>query len=500
MVIFVTAVQGLFALCLLNNYSISVKAGKVTSNVQIHLPKELQRENGYDHREALFGLPPYGASIIQNVYYSTSNPLLCEPLQSISWKSPFILLIDRGGCSFVQKVRNAQHSGAAAVIIADSQCQCKAKDICTSEPGMDCEDHEPIMADDGSGYDITIPSVLLFKQDADPIKAVLTAGQAVRAELAWPLPHDDHVEYELWSSPTDWASREFKLQFKEAAMALGNQASFTPHFYIYDGIESMCRDDKNNNVCDNLCTNVGRYCATDPDNDLNFGISGADVVKESLRRKCIWDIYGKDNGIGVEWWDYVAGFETLCDTSDLFMKDDCVKKVMSSASVDYDEVEKCIESTGGLEKPAKNSFLEEELAAKADSQVVILPVAYVNGVPLRGGLEFATVFKAICAGYPTSKRPPVCTECANCSDEKACVESGQCKDKSNGGVDQKTFAASLAGVTIFFSLLAIIQYVRSQRLMRAQVRGILAEYMPLEKEGMNGISTAIEQDDDGEFT
>lgn len=31
---------------------------------------------------------------------------------------------------------------------------------------------------------------------------------------------------------------------------------------------------------------------TDPDFDTKAGVSGADVVKESLRQKCIWNIYG----------------------------------------------------------------------------------------------------------------------------------------------------------------------------------------------------------------
>jgi uncharacterized Fe-S cluster protein YjdI len=82
-------------------------------------------------------------------------------------------MVDRGGCTFVQKVRNAQHSGAAAVVIADNTCLCKFEKICTSGQGEVCEKREPIMADDGSGDDITIPSMLLFKQDADPIKSAL---------------------------------------------------------------------------------------------------------------------------------------------------------------------------------------------------------------------------------------------------------------------------------------------------------------------------------------
>ena len=90
-------------------------------------------------------------------------------------------MVDRGGCTFVQKVRNAQRSGAAGVIIADNTCLCSAGDSCHSDPGTDCETREPIMADDGSGADISIPSFLMFKQDADPIKAEVMAKQALAA-------------------------------------------------------------------------------------------------------------------------------------------------------------------------------------------------------------------------------------------------------------------------------------------------------------------------------
>ena len=47
--------------------------------------------------------------------------------------------------------------------------------------------------------------------------------------------------------------------------------------------------------CGSLCTNRGRYCMTDPDFDTKAGVSGADVVRESLRQKCIWNIYGGEN-------------------------------------------------------------------------------------------------------------------------------------------------------------------------------------------------------------
>ena len=62
---------------------------------------------------------------------------------------------------------------------------------------------------------------------------------------------------------------------------------FTPYYYIYDGIRSGCQGESGENQCYNLCSNNGRYCAVDPDNDLDVGVSGADVVAESLKYMCI---------------------------------------------------------------------------------------------------------------------------------------------------------------------------------------------------------------------
>jgi len=461
----------------------------------------LSRPSGYDHREALFGIPPYGGSIQQNVIYAGTNDM-CSATTNNDWKSPFILMVDRGSCSFVQKVRNAQHAGAAAVIIADNTCQCKHDKICTPEPDAVCEEHEPIMADDGSGYDITIPSVLLFKQDADPIKEVFSKKHTVRIELGWSLPNPDgHVEWDLWTSPTDYVTTKFKSEFKAAVVALGSAATLTPHMYVYDGLAAKCRNEEGTSDCMNLCTNVGRYCAADPDNDLNYGISGADVVGESVRRLCLWKLYG-DDGIGLEWWNYIEAFQDTCDTSLLFMRDDCIKLAMLEAGVDYDAVQQCVLNNGGLDEPEENVLLQQQLDDKEANGIVIMPVVYVNGVAVRGQLEFATIFKAICSGYALGTEPNICTKCSNCSDEKTCVNIGKCPI-SDGTVEQSTFLASMASIVLFFSAIGVGCYVRQQRIMKDQVRGMIKEYMPLDMSQQNNDGTALEQDDDdaqGTFT
>lgn len=90
----------------------------------LQIPHSLFKESGYDHREALFGVPPYGGSIAQNVYYADSD--LCEPNvdtrggypqrdndssgKMAPWPSPYILMVDRGGCTFVKKVGRVIHA------------------------------------------------------------------------------------------------------------------------------------------------------------------------------------------------------------------------------------------------------------------------------------------------------------------------------------------------------------------------------------------------------
>ncbi|KAL7551577.1 hypothetical protein ACHAWF_014760 [Thalassiosira exigua] len=460
----------------------------------------------------------YGGSLAQTLYYASDT--LCDynsvdtrggyPIRAkdddgnmLPWQSPFILMVDRGGCTFVQKVRNAQRAGAAGVIIADNSCLCEAERSgkCHSDPGRDCEEREPIMADDGSGSDISIPSFLMFKEDADTVKAEVEANHPVRIEMSWQLPTpDDRVEYVLWATPTDIISQDFLKDFKEAAVALGKRAYFTPEMYIYDGERSGCIGIDGQDDCYNLCTNNGRYCATDPDNDLDRGISGADVVRESLRRMCIWKQYGEDDGVGVPWWDYVNEFMFRCNTEEFFSSKQCVEDAMSHAGVDAGNIDQCMADSGGLEGDSPNNILETQLNDKDASGVVILPAMYVNKVSIRGSLEFPVIFRAICAGYASGTTPSVCATCASCPDQKSCISNGFCGSKKiQESVSTSHMVYAMMGLSVVFFLVSYIQHRRYQSQMQAQVKGIIAEYMPLESDQAQGGTTAVSEED-GEFT
>ena len=474
-------------------------------------------------------MPPYGGSIEQNVYYADAD--LCDPLKDYSrggyptrendesgtmaeptsgndevgtmaqWKAPYILMVDRGACTFVKKARNAQKLGASAVVIADSTCLCVAGDDCVSEGDSFCETKEPIMADDGSGSDVTIPSFLMFKQDADPVKDVLQQNKIVRMQMSWKLPNPDStVKYLIWTTPTEPVSLPLQKEFRHVAKALGKKAQFTPHMYIYNGIYAGCKSLEGENQCFNLCTNVGRYCASDPNEDLDKGISGADVVAESLRRICIWNEYGAADGIGMPWWDYVGEFLFRCIGEDFFTNDDCIKDAMKRASVDHAKIQKCMDDSGGLEGDVEDTLLNAELLPQDTDGVVIMPSIFVNDAPLRGKMSTFEVFEAICSGYLVGSEPDSCKKCRTCDDVQTCVSTGRCPGDNSNTVSIPVFMGTLFAVMVIFSVLGVVQWQRSQRQIRLQVRGIVAEYMPIDPNvNVESLGIPDDEDDDGDL-
>jgi PA domain len=479
---------------------------------------------GYEHRAALFGTFPFGGKIQQKVYYA--NTTLCDAdevafgrLNSYpksgatespesTWDPPFILMVDRGSCTFVHKVRNGQKAGAAAVLIADNICMCMhLKDGCQMPPDQDqCETTEPFMSDDGSGADISIPAFLLFKTDADAIKSTLVGrNQPVVAELSFSIPNPDgHVEYDVWTSPGDPVSREWINTFQSAAMAFSSHAKFTPHMDIIDGVLNNCGSPSDNdpenimaNICEGLCTNHGRYCALDPDGDLAVGASGSDVVVESLRQLCIWQVYGGTDDIGVEWWKYAKTFAMECaydptgvlKEGEKFANAKCITNALDLAGIDPVKIEKCIADTGGLDGDVVNTLLEQQLLEKTKDGMIVLPTLFVNNAPVRGAFDYQNAFRAICNGFAAGSGPDICEVCDRCHDVVSCVaKGGQCDDAvgpmgiavSGSGISHTTFFASIVALVSCFGIVGYVLHRRQQRYMHDQIRGIMAEYMPVD--------------------
>lgn len=101
----------------------------------------------------------------------------CQALapNSLSGK---IALIDRGGCTFVVKVKNAQNAGAVAAVVANN--------------GGDS-----IFTMGGTDSTITISSVFIGKTDGTTIKAGLPANATVRLTDPPPLQRDGDIDSDV---------------------------------------------------------------------------------------------------------------------------------------------------------------------------------------------------------------------------------------------------------------------------------------------------------------
>jgi hypothetical protein len=88
-----------------------------------------------------------------------------------------IALIDRGDCTFVTKVRNAQNAGAIAAIVANNF----GNDLLT-------------MADDDTGIDITIPSIFIAQNYGQIIRDGLPATGTVRDNPSPPIDRDSDMD------------------------------------------------------------------------------------------------------------------------------------------------------------------------------------------------------------------------------------------------------------------------------------------------------------------
>ena len=119
-------------------------------------------QGSYLGLEAVFGPPlPTDVPITGEVILVNDGTFApstgCNPLVNAADVSGKIALIDRGGCSFPNKVLNAQNANAIAVIVCNN-------------------DDNPPIAMPGIDPTITIPSIMISKADCQLIKVELANG------------------------------------------------------------------------------------------------------------------------------------------------------------------------------------------------------------------------------------------------------------------------------------------------------------------------------------
>ena len=435
---------------------------------------------------------------LETVDESTSFPKPTS--QDGKWESPFLLMADRGNCAFTTKIRHAQILGAAALLVANNECTCGDTACQEANNAQDCEAELPPITGDGSEGDISIPSFLVDRTDSTTmIKEIKTDHVKMMLEVGWGFRPPSKVTYSFFSSPHDEHGGKFLPMLKHMAVAFNGSAVFEPHQFIHSGERFGCTNHEIVNKaesCEGMCTNGGRYCSpnhymTQAEDKPPHLVPGKAIVTESLRRLCIWDQYGKADGIGIEYWNYLEEFSTRCGQHpEFFANNDCALDASHHANIDTDKITTCMTLSGNVDKDQSNGFLDTEIKAQQQYGVVSLPNVFVNGKPLKGAINPYTIFYDICmnfqSGQPTY--PAVCQKCMwTTTDLASCLGTGgdlpDDNKKHDDGGDKKKKKKKGHGAKAFWITFFVLAFVGGggywyYRKMQNERDSIIGDYMP----------------------
>jgi hypothetical protein len=233
---------------------------------------------------------------------------------------------------------------------------------------------------------------------------------------------------QYWITCNDESS-SFKQAFAPLAAQLGKKLSLEVNYLYLDGVEYGC-DGGQDFPCSNQCVNYGRYCAEDPDGDLEQGISGGQVVAENLRQQKLYELLAPNNL--ESWWSYINLFLKNCNSPNLFNKD-CAEEQLKGLNIDVNALNSKIEACGKLVidpssvdtlpactnpkgcDPGTNSCIEDMIAKSLDQGIRTLPSLFINTFEVDDldcigtSVDSCTVLKEICSDYTSGNIPSVCT-------------------------------------------------------------------------------------------
>jgi hypothetical protein len=248
-----------------------------TSEIRIISPKNLDlqlKSLPIDMEFSSFGKNPSNFHVRGQIYLANDeNSTACGSLnmslikdeenEEKTDKFP-ILLIRRGGCSFTTKVRNAQNVGASMVFIADN----KHENI-----------HSIIMADDGTGNDIVIPSAMINYEDGNIIINYMkeNKNELIIVDANFGVIETENekniknVTFEFFFSSSEIRAYEFLKNISEYLSDFGSQILFIPHYVTH---RSPFYDKSNTNPIEN-CVSFGKIdlsCSENVQNVLSIPI------------------------------------------------------------------------------------------------------------------------------------------------------------------------------------------------------------------------------------
>ena len=394
--------------------SLLISISLSTSEIRIISPKNLDlqlKSQPIDMEFSSFGKNPSNFHVRGQIYLSNDeNSTACDPLnmtlisdeeneEKID-KFP-ILLIKRGGCSFTTKVRNAQNIGASMVFIADN----KHENI-----------HSIIMADDGTGNDIVIPSAMISYEDGNTIIKYMNENknELIIVDANFGVVEDENkndvknVTFEFFFSSSEVRAYEFLRNVSEYLNVFGEQIIFIPHYVTH---RSPFYDKSNTNPIEN-CVSFGKYCYFPKETTVEK--DGRNIVIEDVRQKCMYNLSVNKNKIS-NYFKYMNSFYENCLNveDNKRINEECSQIALVNAGFTQDYLNNCVKESFFSNKynlaemiENDNSLLANDYSIQNDYILTTFPAVSINKKRIKGAIKESVVISKICE--EVEKKPNFC--------------------------------------------------------------------------------------------
>ncbi|CEM13802.1 unnamed protein product [Vitrella brassicaformis CCMP3155] len=408
-----------------------------------------------DGSTAAFGTPYHGQRITGRlVYGETKGDYWCReddydiplPLGERERTLPNIVVVRRGNCNFVTKVRIAQEKKEAmAVIVVDTLGSSRTPS----------EIQRVIMGDDGWGFKVKVPSIFVSDKEGSLLIEELRKNTTdVIVELAWDVPKETTVSMDFWIDLSVGKSINFLQEYSHYAKTLKHKLDFRPHYWIFSlpvDLNDLCIDDD------------ATYCAVDP--DMAGSTTGRDVVEETARQLCLWretaivDHNVEQSGdYSAIWWNYVDLLPNVCPMDGKGNKafgQECSFGLMKNLGADMTKINKCLTKD-------KEAILSRERLNHAWSPLAMR----INDWKYSGPLDPEVITQAVCSGF--EERPQECDTLLHPT--KIGFEEKVDKVEEEQGVPWWIFVVSIIGASIVVVSLFFIYRVWIARHLRKALR------------------------------
>jgi hypothetical protein len=324
-----------------------------------------------------------------------------------------ILLVKRGGCSFVQKARNAQKAGYSMILIVNNMYT-KIKNI--------------IMSDDGSGSDIFIPIAMISLDDGTKLINYLQsnkpANNKIIVEVNFLKAKEEYqsIDIQFFFSSSELRAYELLNKVMQYMHRFGDRVNLIPIYVVH---RAPIYDEENAVRVVN-CVSKGKYCYFPKETTITK--DGQAIIMEDLRQKCLYQLNKKNNNIN-GYLNYLNHFHTECLIRDKTPKfnEKCAKDVLNSLGYSINDIDSCIANSFSVNDLSGNTYIDNDnniLKNEYDeilkNKLTTFPAVIINNKPLSGVIKESKIINEIChllrgkpefcsfiAGAETNKRKKI---------------------------------------------------------------------------------------------